>query len=181
MNDITQRPVAQSGIDAQAFVIPGEDPGQLQDLATDYYLQFQPAGPLERFLVDSLIHADWQLRRLRRTEAQLWSREITSSRKSSFGLDESAPLGQIFDRGPSSFMLLQRRLDATERSYYRALKQLQRLQAARPKPVAGPELASFRPPGAPEPVPNLASFRTIPFPAGNPDKGSPPAAVDSVT
>ena len=61
-----------SGIDAAAQVIPGEDPCQLEALAADYHRQFQPAGPLERFLVDSLVYADWQLRRLRRAEAQLW-------------------------------------------------------------------------------------------------------------
>ncbi|MGA2216406.1 MAG: hypothetical protein ABSH31_24255, partial [Bryobacteraceae bacterium] len=62
----------QTGIDAVRAVIPGESPDGLECLTKEYYHRWQPTLPEERVLVDSLIHDDWQLRRLRRAEAQLW-------------------------------------------------------------------------------------------------------------
>src|SRR5690348_8883320 len=81
----------KSGINAQAQIIPGEDPAELEALLAEYEDQFQPAAALQRFLVDSLVAADWQLRRLRRVEADLWSHQI--SRQEISG-SEPPPLGK---------------------------------------------------------------------------------------
>jgi hypothetical protein len=62
----------KTGIDAQSQVIPGEDPAVLEALTLEYYDYFQPATAVERFLVDIMITADWQLRRLHKFEAQIW-------------------------------------------------------------------------------------------------------------
>ena len=62
----------KTGIDARSHVIPGEDPSVLETLALDYYERFQPAAPEQRYLVHAIISAEWQLRRLRKTEAQIW-------------------------------------------------------------------------------------------------------------
>src|SRR5690242_3574937 len=157
----------KSGIDAKAQVIPGEDAAELEALARDYHQQWQPATPLECFLTDALIHADWQLRRLRRVEAQLWHNEIVDTRKSFRGLNEEAPLGQVFDRAVDAMTRLQRRIDSTERSYYRALNQLQRLHAG-----AGP--APDRSEPAPEPEPPSPELASFPTPPDAPDPLAPP-------
>ncbi|HJT87424.1 MAG TPA: hypothetical protein VJ732_06195 [Bryobacteraceae bacterium] len=152
----------KSGIHAQAEVIPGEDPAELEALTADYHRQFQPAAPLEVFLVDALVHADWQLRRLRRVEAQLWQHRIEETQRLGFHLSENTPLGQIYQSSADFFTRLQRRIDAAERSYYRALKELQKLQAAAgplPEEAGEPEAA----PEAPEPSPaELGSFFPCP-------------------
>lgn len=161
----------KSGIDAKAQVIPGEDASTLEALATGYHAQFQPANPLECFLVDALVHADWQLRRLRRVEAQLWADEIADAARSFRGLNEEAPLGQVFGRSRDAFTRLQRRIDSAERSYYRALTQLQRLQpparpeeplAPSPRPLAPDPCTEAPDPctQAPDHAPDLASFLT---------------------
>src|ERR1035437_9097278 len=62
----------KTGIDAHSHVIPGEDPDALETLTLEHYDRFQPAAPEQRFLVDAMAAAEWQLRRLRKTEAQLW-------------------------------------------------------------------------------------------------------------
>jgi hypothetical protein len=62
----------KTGIDARSHVIPGEDPNVLETLALDYYERFQPTAPEQRFLIDAMVSAEWQLRRLRKTEAQIW-------------------------------------------------------------------------------------------------------------
>ena len=60
------------GMDAQSLIIPGEDPADLDALAHDYHEQFRPYGPEETFLVETLIRADWNKRRLRRIETELF-------------------------------------------------------------------------------------------------------------
>ena len=107
----------KSGIHAESQVIPGEDAAQLEALAADYCQQFQPESPLEIFLVDAMIAADWKLRRLRKIEAQLWQRELA----------HAADLAEAYTRNPV-LPQVQRRIEATERSYYRALHQMQRIQ-----------------------------------------------------
>jgi len=145
----------KTGVTARSMVIPGEDAAELETLSAEYQDQFQPASALERFLVDALISADWQLRRLRRIEAQLWTHELADSP------DTESSLGAVFTRSPQSFQLLQRRIDAAERSYYRALKELQRLPAeADFVPASDPWS-----PAPAKPAPELASFSRMPVEA----------------
>jgi len=139
----------KSGIDAKSLAIPGEDPAELEALVANYYLQFPAATPVEAFLVDAIIQADWQLRRLRKVEAGLWLPQFA---------EDDGPLGKPLTR-------LHRRIDAAERSYYRALKELQAQIAARaqaraeaesdPVTAAAPELGSLRHLAAP---PELAAM-----------------------
>ena len=162
----------KTGIYAQSQVIPGEDPADLETLTAEYRDEYQPDTPQERDLVDSLIYATWQLRRLRRVEAQLWRSRIMDAQKKVYSkLNESAPLGDIFERDANSFILAGRRLDAADRAYYRALHELQRIQKAdepEPDPPAEPDSQS-EPCAQPEPCPqvledkpHLASFPNIP-------------------
>lgn len=146
---VTRFNALKTGITAKSQVIPGEDPAELEALSAGYHQQFQPSTSLECFLVDTLVHSDWQLRRLRRVEAQLWTAQMS-------GIEGDAPLGEAYTRGLDAFTRLQRRIEATERSFFRALTQLQRiLQAAEPDEFAldtaadvgrrPSELASFFP------------------------------------
>jgi hypothetical protein len=106
----------KSGIDAKSQVIPCEDPAELAALAANYQQQFRPATPAEVFLVDAIVSADWELRRLRRIEAQLWEWDLMVG-------GDAVPSDRL--------TRLHRRIDATERSYYRALKQLESQIASR--------------------------------------------------
>jgi hypothetical protein len=133
----------KSGIDAQAEIIPGEEVHALMSLAAEYFHRFHPASPQERLYMDILVRADWQLRRLAKAEAQIWNYQIESTE----GWKDECPLGKAFTLADSTFARLQRRIDATQRSYQRALAELERLQAGRrdpdppPQPVAN-EIAS---------------------------------------
>jgi len=112
----------KTGIEAKSMVIPGEDAAELEKLAADYHTQFQPADPVERFLVDSMVNAEWQLRRFRKVEAGLW--EFTLS-------GQESGLGEAYGENLKVFTRLHRRIEAIERSYHRSLRELQRLQATR--------------------------------------------------
>src|SRR5579872_1733258 len=83
-------------------------------------------------------------------------------------LSAETPMGQIYSRGYERFTRLQRRIDSTDRSYYRALTQLQRLRrevdydngpGSQPEPEpAPPDPDASSAPVPPAPVPELASF-----------------------
>src|ERR1041385_7588548 len=66
----------KTGIDAWSHIIPGEDPAELEALTAAFRNHYQPAGPVELSLVDTLISTEWIQRRLRRIEAQLWNYQV---------------------------------------------------------------------------------------------------------
>jgi hypothetical protein len=130
----------KTGIDARSQVIPGEDPDALEALTLEYHHRFQPAAPEQRFLVDAMVAADWQLRRLRKAEAQVWEYVMQDSRPE----EDLVSSGLAFMRFEDSLTRLHRRIDAAERSYYRALQAIERLQNAasqspQPDQAAPPE------------------------------------------
>ena len=144
----------KSGIDAQSEVIRGEDTAGLEALAAEYLARFQPSTPEQRQFVDALIRDDWQLRRLAKADAQIWEYQMQCVLK----VNETCPLGQAFCRGDATFARLQRRIDATQRSYQRALHELERLQSAPPTPQPVEESPispsiGFVPQPSPEPSP----------------------------
>jgi hypothetical protein len=146
----------KSGIDAKSLILPGEDPAELENLSTNYHLQFLPGSPVEQFLVDSLTHADWKLRN---REAQI------STPVAGEPVDEKQ-----LDR-------LDRQIGATQRAWFRSLhelfkqiparieKELAELEAARASNSSSPEEAAqiaeeigFVPPkpeSAPPPRPQI--------------------------
>ena len=163
----------KSAINPKALVILGEDPAELEAMTVGYHQEWQPTTYLERFLVDSLIRTDWLLQRLSRVEAELWAHDIENARTSVFHkLDLRAPVGDIYSRSYERFTRLQRRIDSTERSYYRALTHLQRLKVPPASPAETAELDDLQP-GAP---PSSAT-PTPPAPE-LPLTGPPPAPAD---
>src|ERR1700687_712076 len=61
----------KSGIDAQSFVIPGEDAGALAALTERFYQDCQPQTAIESLLVDNIVRASWLLRRFDRIDAEI--------------------------------------------------------------------------------------------------------------
>src|SRR5882757_9861254 len=60
------------GLDAESVIIPGEDPAQYEQLASDYEAEWNPQTPSETFHVDTMLRADWSKRRLQKLEAELY-------------------------------------------------------------------------------------------------------------
>jgi hypothetical protein len=158
----------KAGIDAGAEAIPGEDPDQLRLLAEHYYARFTPGLPEEYALVDSLIANDWLLRRLRTIEGQVWKHGIAKAREwSSF--KPATPLASALPSLEDSLTRLQRRMDAADRAYHRALNQIRRLQQAALEPFeseplpADPAKPAAPPPPAKQLAPNQELNRAIGF------------------
>lgn len=107
--------------DLEAHPIPGETAEDLAQLAAEFREKFNPADATERFLVDTLIHNEWRLRRMRRVEGGLWEQALGTSR------------GEVFTTAIPALDRLQRIIDSCQRNYHRALKELISLQKARVK------------------------------------------------
>jgi len=125
----TQAVAPSFRFDVRSYVIRGEDPQQLAALAENYFAQFQPQGPVERLLVQTLILSQWSKDRWTRVETQL--------------LDEAPDLAALVKDPASNRPLLQvaRRIAFEDRRYFRALAELRRLQKLREpaEPPAQPE------------------------------------------
>jgi len=139
---VSSQNALKSGIDSHSEIIRGEKAKELDALKAEYYAEHAPVSTAERTLVDTLIHNEWLLRRLRRVEAELFEFVITRNREYS-SYAPSTAVGQAFDDDDRTFERLQRRLNAAQRNYERALKELTALQSARIQ-TACEESASFR-------------------------------------
>ena len=117
----------KTGIDAHLPIIPGERPEALESLTAEYRERFQPANTEQSLLVDVLVGYDWQLRRLRMSEAQLWKLGI----RNDWVPGQEIPFGKAFYRRSLTFRSLQRRIESASRAYLRHLEELKRLQSER--------------------------------------------------
>ncbi len=157
----------ESGIDAECAVIPGESPFRLECLTREYYHRWLPTLPEERALVDSLIHDDWQLRRLRRAEAQLW-KHVENDYCIWDGRKTQSKMGATVERGATQFSRLQWRYDATVRSFRRNLELLHAMSQSAAELAEAiaqdPALASQQP----QPMSTSALW-----PSSEPDPGPP--------
>ena len=146
------------GLTARDLVIRDDEREPFQDLLRSFQQQLRPEGVLEEDLFDQLVHASWNLRRIRRLLAEL--------------------------RSPSGDALLDDSLDRTharlaryhglwERTYHRALRELKALQTMRAQAVPSqPRPVLARPqPGADKTKPNFP-VSEAPLPASRPPGGA---------
>ena len=129
------------GLLSQDILLPGEDEAAVRELGERLVAELQPVGELEDLLVEQIIAGVWRLRRLRRVEAGIFAWELDNVVR----VPDKSMLGLSFIRDANSanaFSKLSRYETTIERSLYKALHELQRLQAARraegsvPPPVA---------------------------------------------
>jgi hypothetical protein len=142
------------GAEARSLVLPSEDPAELALLAIEYHQQFNPVGPLEDYLVQTLVQADWMRRRYRLVESLIVQDRLARADQTSLEAFTCPAAQQIF-----------RHLAAEERSYFRALKELRRAQRERwaeeenaGNPAAGLEPAEASSPAPASPVPPQIGF-----------------------
>jgi hypothetical protein len=127
-----------------------EDEAALRKLGDRLRTELQPVGELENMFVDRIISAHWRLRRLGRVEAGIFTYKYYGTLSDYLemgGMQEAntTMLGNAFVTDANegnAFSKLSRYETAIERSLFKSLHELQRLQAARqaestlPPPVA---------------------------------------------
>src|ERR1700677_1130140 len=155
------------GIYAVHQIMFDEKPEDLAELAAEYHEHHNPADSDQRFLVDTLIHNEWRLRRTRRVEAVLWE-HAADSYLTQHPEAEACNSAHAFVTDAGYFERLQRIVNGCERNYHRALKELQRAKAKVGQALppanapANPEATNPETPPQPEPSKTasakLASF-----------------------
>lgn len=127
------------GLRSQDTVLSDEDAEVFGHMQRELYYQLQPEGEVETFLLKRIAVGIWRLQRILRVEAALFEEPET------FYFDKGKGLAARFRSqsrsGGNIFATLCRYESTMERSVYRALHELQRLQAVRrgenvPPPMA---------------------------------------------
>jgi hypothetical protein len=122
------------GLTAQTLVLPGENEADFQDLLNSYTAEHEPVTPTENALVTQLVMATWRMRRLYHMEAGYYAYKLKalSDTGTRHNLDDSGRLGMVADCSKDTLTTLNRQEARLERSFYKALQELQRLRAQRP-------------------------------------------------
>jgi hypothetical protein len=106
------------GLLSRESLVRGESKAELAEFGKRLRVQLAPVGELELLLLDRIVSTAWRLRRLVSVETLLYDREDK--------------LDAVFNRYGREKMAVLSRYEVTlERSLYKALHELQRLQAAR--------------------------------------------------
>ena len=125
---ISSRNSLKLGIDAQAMIIPGEDPVELERLTAEYHDRFHPVGPVESAVLKQAIRAQWLRDRYYRIET-----DVINMRAAAHTETEHA-VGAAFDQDAKSGNTLQRlfrRQMAADKDWFSALQLLDKLQQIR--------------------------------------------------
>ena len=118
------------GLRARSVLLPGEDRNEFTQLCDDLEGEWHPQSRTEQFYVEQMAVSQWKLCRMEVTEVNIF---------------------KDADSAKNQLSLLDRLWQAEcrlERSFSRAQRELQRLQASRPQAVPQPEEAA----PAPQPV-----------------------------
>ena len=120
------------GLTAQTSVLPGENPGEFQELLDAFLAEHQPAGPTETLLVEQLAICAWRLRRMRALETGLFNVRMSQLPRDENALDPCSRAFLYDTSGSRSIEALSRYETRIERAFYRALHELHRLRAPSP-------------------------------------------------
>jgi hypothetical protein len=153
---VVARNAVKHGLLSRELVLPDESPSMLNELRARLRADLRPEGTLEDVLVDRIVASIWRLRRLGRVEMGLFafrryrdaaaraeSHEafLKETRSEAFHGAEVPQLARAFEADERAFANLSRYETAIERGLYKALHELQRLQALRAGQVVPPPAA----------------------------------------
>lgn len=143
------------GLTAACPVLASEDPGAYARFRTDMAARLAPAGDIETLLADRVINLAWRLQRAQNYESYVLDNLIRSAADNpapdvpaSSDASASAILAQILlddFTGPQVLEKLQRYESRIERSFFKALKELQTTQSLNPMISPGKDNFSLSP------------------------------------
>ena len=124
------------GLTAATLILPGEEESDFDSLLAGFESEHHPSTPTEEALVRQMTMAQWRLRRLYNVEAAFFTlrlvdlnEEIEDDYDNKLTPIEQLALVAHNDRGKSSTLDNLSRLEARlERSFYKALHELQKMQ-----------------------------------------------------
>ena len=128
--EVSSRNATRHGLTGVFNVLPHEDADDFNNLATTLRDEFQPECENENFLVDQMIQSRCRLLRIQRLEALALEQILTEPGSSA---DPDARMLSAICASGNALDKLQRYAAAAERSYYKALRELQHSRAQRRK------------------------------------------------
>lgn len=140
----TRHNALKHGLLSRNILLSGEEAGLLRELGERLTEELAPQGVLEALLVDRIVSSAWRLRRALAAERDYIQAESDDSsivfQKFSGTQATNMSLARSF-AGKGALLSLMRYEAAFERQIYKALHELQRLQAARRGEGPPPPLA----------------------------------------
>jgi len=128
------------GLCSERIIAPGEDADEFEQFAAAMMAQLAPASPLERVFAERVVQAAWRLGRATRLEKEVLTDDYQRQRQFSSG--GAYTLGKSLSdwlAQTDKYGRLCRYESHVERAMYKALHELQRLQAIRAgKDVSAP-------------------------------------------
>lgn len=137
---ISSRNATKHGILAQQMVLRSENSAEFATQLEHFIACLSPVGPIEVLLVQRIAIEAWRLDRISCIEAGIVD-SAQDSQLLNMERTERGRLGGIFENCSNTFLNLKRYETATERSLYKALHELQRLQATRKGDSINPPIA----------------------------------------
>ncbi len=133
------------GLTAETIVLKGESQADFTNLLESFEAEHDPVTPTEEALVVQLAMATWRLRRLYHQEAGFYTCQLQSLKgmQKDLNLDDAGRMGHAAGWSESTLGLFNRQEGRLERTFYRALHELQRLRKDRESNLA---LVSHDPP-----------------------------------
>src|SRR5579871_6217347 len=121
------------GLASQTTVLPNENPEEFRELRDALFDEYDPSGPTETLLVEQMAMAAWRLRRLRAVETGLFALRMAQLPRDENDLDPRSRAYAYDASGSRAIDSLTRYETRIERSFYRALHELQKLRSASPE------------------------------------------------
>jgi hypothetical protein len=121
------------GLTAETIVLKGESQADFTNLFDSLEAEHDPATSTEEALVVQLAMATWRLRRLYHQEAGFYACQLQSlvGMQKDLNLDDAGRMGHAAAWSESTLTLFNRQEGRLERTFYRALHELQRLRKDR--------------------------------------------------
>ena len=178
------------GLTAETIVLKGESEVDFANLLNSLEAEHDPVSPTEEALVVQLAMATWRLRRLYHAEAGFYAFKLkdTVDNRKELKLNDAERMGYIAYLSTDQLGMFNRQEGRLERSFYRALHELQRLLKERESNLASvlqatPEeqvgqvddLPSSETNNIQTPRPNAASPEPSPKPVEAPESAAHPA------
>ena len=156
------------------IVLPGEDQNFYNEILESLRAEYAPSTTQEELLVHQIVESYWRLIRARNMESGSFL-EVEADFARQYGvksnpagdLTRAAQLAMAFSKNGKLFDKISRYETTAERSYYRAIRELQRIQKNKPvRDHQDSETPTLAPTLAPTPAP--AEFRSVPQNRPNP-------------
>ena len=121
------------GLTAETIVLKGESEADFTNLFDSLEAEHAPTSPTEEALVVQLAMATWRLRRLYHQEAGFYTCQLQSlmGMQKDLNLDDAGRMGHAAAWSESTLNMFNRQESRMERTFYRALHELQRLRKER--------------------------------------------------